>query len=254
MKALCKYAFLDGLYVRGPVFVIIFIMNTVFILLGSLGLLPYAAHITAVSLGGIAIAVMITANIIGDVSIISRIFTAPAAYLYALTPMLRWKVLLAGSIAMAVMDLITMTFVICSQVLLSFNMIGFNDIWGIIIMAFSQNFVTISHILLGILLLIAAYLLIVQLVLFCVTVKKSILYKVPASGLLVFLAALVCIYGISLLQLSLLPFASVNRYRIFFILTLSSHAALIAYVLLTLLEAVGFFILTSKLFEKKVNI
>jgi len=58
MKVQFKYAIRAGLYARGPVFAVIFIMELIFIVLGSLGILPLAAQITAVSLGGTAIAVM----------------------------------------------------------------------------------------------------------------------------------------------------------------------------------------------------
>jgi hypothetical protein len=64
MKAQFKYAFITGLPFRGAAFAFIFVMDAVFIALGSLGLLPFAAKVTAVSLGGVAIAAMMVFDII----------------------------------------------------------------------------------------------------------------------------------------------------------------------------------------------
>ena len=74
MKAHFKYAFRTGLAARGIVFAVIFAMNLVFIILGALGRLPYAAEVTAVSLGGTAIAVMLVFNIIGDIFFFCHFF------------------------------------------------------------------------------------------------------------------------------------------------------------------------------------
>ena len=253
MKAQFKYAFLSGLNARGGVFAVIFIMNTVFIVLGSLGMLPLAAHITAVSLGGVAIAVMMAANIIGDIAIVRCMFTAPGAYLYALTPSPRWKILLASIITMLVMDLITMAFAISSEVWLSFNLAG-DDIWNIVLEAIRANAPHLMYVVWGFLLLVAGYLLIVLIILFCSAAKRSIFYMMPASGILTFLLACACVYVISLLQLALTPFGTIERQGIFIILSLGSKASLPVYVLLTLLEAAGLFVITSKFLEKRVNI
>ena len=252
MKAQFKYTFLSSLYVRGSVFAVIFVMNTVFIILGSLDLLPFAAHVTAVSLGGVAIAVMIAANVIDDVAICRRMFSAPSAYLYALVPVPRWKILLTSIIAMTVMDCITMTFVIISEVWLSFNLVG-KGIWQIAVTFFNQNPSGLFYIVWGFLLLLAFYLLGMLIILFCITAKKSVFYKKPASGLLAFLLACGCVYAASLLQLILAPFAVIQRYGIFIILTFGSNMALF-YIVLTLLEATALFGVTSKLMEKRMNI
>jgi len=253
MKAQFKYAFLAGFYVRLPVFAVIFIMNTVFITLGSLGLLPFAAHVTAVSLGGVAIAVMMAADIISDVIIIRRMFFAPVAYLHALTPVPRGKILFASVIAMAVMDLISMAVVISSEVWLSFNLAG-SGVGEIFWSTVLTDASIIVYSFLSILLLIACYFLVVMVVLFSIAMKKSIFYKMPASGFMAFLAACGCFYIVSLLQLLLSPFSEVQRYGLLFILNLGGGVTFPLYILLTLLEAIALFILTSKLLERKINI
>jgi len=253
MKAQFKYSFLTGFYTRGIVFAVIFVMNSVFITLGALGWLPLAGKITAVALGGVAIAVMFVFNIISDVSIFRRMFSAPEGYLYALTPAPRWKIMLASVISVAVMDIVTMTIVIFSEVWLSFILAG-NDIWNMVWTTITINFNESLHLLWLIPLFISGYLLLMISILFFMTAEKSIFFKLPASGLLTFLLGCACWYVISLLQLVLIPFGYVERWRIFITITLTHGAAVPVYILLTLLEAAGLFILTSKLMEKRMNI
>ena len=101
--------------------------------------------------------------------------------------------------------------------------------------------------------LVAGYFLIVTLIMFCVAAKKSIFFKMPASGVLAFLLTCVCIYVINLLLLILAPFGAVRRHGIFIIISLG-RAALPVYALLIFLISAGLFVLTSKLMEKRMNI
>jgi len=252
MKAQIKYAFRSGLSFRGAAFAVIFVMDAVFITLGSLGLLPVAAQITAVSLGGVAIAAMLVFDIIGDISVIRRMFSVPEAYLYALTPSPRWKTLLASVVVAAILDIVTMAVVITAEVWLSLILAGEENsraVWEFI----SANASELPFILWSAALLAAGYLLVMMIILFCVTARKSILNGFPASGLLAFLLGCVCFYVVSLLQLALIPFSAVNRLGLLIILNLDNNA-LPFYALLTLLEAAVLFVLTSKLMERRINL
>jgi hypothetical protein len=252
MKAQFKYALKTGLTFRGAAFTAIFAIDAVFILLGSFGLLPFAAQVTAVSLGGVAISVMLVFNIIGDIAIIRRMFSVPEAYLYALTPSPRREILLASVIVAAILDIVTMAVVITAEVWLSFILAGeevWRNVWGFI----NANGSYLLYGLWYVLLLAAGYLLLMMIILFCITAKKSILYAIPASGLLAFLLGCVCCYVVSLLQLVLFPFGTVDRYGLLIILMLGNNA-LPFYALLTLLEAAALFVITSKLMERKINL
>jgi len=253
MKAQFKYAFLSGLNVRGAAFAVIFLINMVFIALGSLGKLPLAIHVTAVSLGGLAVAVMLAANIGGDVFISRRMFSSPESYLYALTPVPRRKILLASVITMAVMDIITMTFVIAAEVILSINLAG-GEIWKIIRNFINENPVYLQYGLWYFLMLVSGYFLAVMIILFCVTVKHSFLYKMKASGFLTILLAFGCFQIAGLTQMVLAPFSDVQRYGPMVIVSPGNSAAVIVLILLTLLEEAGLFILTSRLMERKINL
>lgn len=254
MKAQFKYAFLAANQIRGITFAVIFVINTVFIILGALGWLPTAAKITAVSLGGAAIAVMLAANIVCDVLTMRRMFASPESYLYMLTPSPRWKILFSSVIAALAMDLVSMTVVITQEVWLAMILNGNGrQIREAFLTAVKQEPAILQYSIYGILLLIAGYLLVMMIILFSVTARKSFLYKLPASGLLSFLLACACVYAVNLLHVVLIPFGTVTRFRMFFIISIGS-SAMPFYILLLLLEAAGLFILTAKLMERKINI
>ena len=253
MKAQFKYAFLTGLRYRGPVFVIIFTMNILFVLLGSFDLLPLAAKILFTSLSGIAAAVMLAANIAADVTIAKRMFSAPGAYLDMLTPVPRWKILFASVMTMAVMDLLTMTLITASQVWLTFNMVG-NDIYEMVWEIVRENSDQLINALMFFLLIISCYFLLVMIILFCVTMRKSLFFKTHAPGFLSFLLAVGCVYIISLMQLVLVPFCEVSRIGFIITITPVSPSVLPLFALLALLEATVLFVITSKLLERKINL
>jgi len=252
MKAQFKYAIRAGLYIRGPVFAAILLINLVFIVLGALGLLPFAAQVTAVSLGGTAIAAMMALNIVGDVAIARRMFSAPGAYLQALTPVRRRKTLLASVITMMVMDIITMATVIISEVILSLNLAS-EDVGAIVWEAISTNSSGLLYTLCWLAILVAGYLLIMLTIMFCISVRKSLLYSKPAGGFLTLLFALGLSYILSLSTFLLAPFGGISRFGVFFTITLGG-IGMAAFALLLLIEAAALFILTSRLLERKVNL
>jgi len=252
MKTQFKYAFLNGLYIRGPAFAVIFMMNFIFILLGSLNLLPFAAHVTAVSLGGIAIAVMFAANIGSDVIMTRRMFTSPDAYLHMLTPVPRRKILLANVLIMAVLDMITLGSVIFAEVWMALNLAGLG-IPQLAANLISANITFLTHGVWLVLMIIAGYFLALMVIMFCLAAKKSFLFKKPASGFLAFLLGCGCFYIIHLLQLFIAPFSEVQIHGLIIVITAVSGAVFPALLILSFAEAVFLFFITSKLMEK-INI
>ncbi|MCL1790615.1 MAG: hypothetical protein FWG40_04560 [Peptococcaceae bacterium] len=251
MKAQFKHAFMASLYARGGVFAVIFAMFFVFIVLGSLGWLPFPAQVTAVALGGISIAVMMAANIVGDVMIARGMFLAPSAYLQALTPVPRRNTLLAGVIVMAVWDVVTTAVVIAGEVWMVMVLDG-ESFGGFVWETLSDSGVWISG-LVGTALLVSGYLLIIMIILFCVTIRKSLFYQKPAGGVLTALTALGILYAVSLSQLVLVPFGSVSRFGLLININLGGMG-MVVYALLILSEVVALFVLTSKLMERKMNL
>ena len=252
MKAQFKYAFMAGGFARVFVSAVIFAMNLVFIVLGSLGLLPVAALITAVSLGGVGIGVMAVVNVIGDIAIIHRLFAAPRAYLHALTPVPRWKTLLASVLSVVVSDIASMAVAISGVV------------WTSLILAGSyvgdaiRNTVLVgaSDIMLGFwfsALAFAGYLLVLMVIIFCITINKSLFYQKRGGGMLTALVAVGLAYVINVSPIVLAPFGAVSRWGLHFTVSLGGFG-LIMYVLLLLAQSAALFIFSSKLMERKLNI
>jgi len=252
VKAQFKYAFRTGLHVRGLVFAIIFVMNLVFIILGALGWLPFAAQVTAVALGGVAIGVMTIFNIISDVSILSRMFTVPGAYLHALTPAPRKQILLSSVITMMILDIVTMAVVITGEVLLSLNLAG-SSVGSVVWTAIRTNLPSLIEWLLPLAGLIVGYLLVVMIILSGITLGKSVFYQKKAGGLMTAVAILAIIYVFSVSPMILAPLGTVSRFGFFFTVTLGT-AGTAMYILLTLIQTAVLFVLTSKLMERKLNI
>ena len=253
-KKLFKYAFLDAAYIRGAAFAVIAAVDAVFIALGSLGALPFPALVTAVSLGGVGITAMLVFDVVSDVRIIGRLFTAPGAYLSALTPAPRWKALLAGVVTMMAADIVTMAAVICGEVWLSSLLAGSGKLYAVSVVngraglgAGLLNFTAYAA------LACAAYLLVMTTILFIVAARKSFLYQKPARRLWSALLALAIIYIVNASWFLVAPFGTVYRYGIFFNIEVGV-IGVCAHLLLTLVEAAALFLATSRLMERKLNI
>ena len=257
-KHTLKYTFKDGLYARGGTFAVIMLINIVFIALGSLGLLPRPAHIVAVSLAGVGVAVMIIINIVCDFATIGDIFTAPKAYLYALTPAPRRATVAAKTLAMFIMDCITSVCTIASTTILSLNLADAysnRSVWNFISNYNSEITHAMIRSSLYIAMLIGAYLLLVMFIITIRAAHRSIFYQKRFSGLFTALAAATAVFLSSILPLALspLPFARLMRYGMFFIVNLN-YAGQIAYTILIFAQAAILFLIATNLIDRRINI
>jgi len=254
MKAQFKYSFRAGLQPRLLVFAIILVMNLVFIVLDLLGSLPFAAHITAVSLSGTAIAVMSGFNIAGDVAIARRMFSAPGAVLYALTPVPRWKTLLSSVVSILVMNFVTLAFSIAGVVFLSLGLGSrYTGVGAWEMLRQGSSFVQPQYSLIYLAIFVAAYLMLLMTILFCVAMRKSAFFNKPAGGFLAVLLAVGVFYVFTLSGVLLAPFGTVSRFRFFFTVTVG-YTGMGMYALLMFIIAAALFALTSILVERKINI
>ena len=181
-------------------------------------------------------------------------YTAPGAYIYALTPSQRRNTLLSSVIAIMVMDIVTMAVTITSVVLLSFNLAGDNT--GTIVWDSMRT--SMPEILLNVLtvtaLLIAFYLFVTMVILFCIIMRKSVFYNKPAGGLLVALLPVAICVIMNFSHWLIAPFGSVTRDSgLFFTITVG-YAGMIAYAVLLFIFAAILFIFSSKLLERRINI
>ena len=256
MKAQFRYAFFSVFAARYKVFAVIFIMNAAFILLGSLGALPVPALITAVSLSGVAIAVMMVMNIIGDVAIIRGMFVAPGAYLYALTPVPRWKTLLAGVLTITAIDIVSMAVSIAGVTWVSFILVDSSSMSEIGSLVRSVAWFRVSDALFGIWMLVLFFLMymtVIMVIIFCVTVKKSVLYQKRGGGVLTALLAIGIVHVINVSPLLLAPFGYVRRWGFQFTVYLG-RLGVALYVPLMFAIFAALFVMTSRLMERKLNI
>ena len=260
MKAQFKYTILDGLRVRGGIFAVVFLMNLVFIVLGAAGLLPTAAKITAVSLSGVALSVIIIVNIVGDIKIIRRMFAAPGAYLYALTPVPRRKILAANMISMMIMDIVTTAVSIASVSWIAIDMSGDfmgESVWEMIRSSayLSDWWHYILQALLFVALLVAGYLLVMMFIVAVISVRRSLFYQKRAGGVLTALTAVAAVYAMSLTNFLMIPFAAVSRWGMYFTITIAPGGiGLAMYVLLTVIQVAALFMVASNLMERRMNI
>jgi len=254
VKAQFKYTFINGLHVRGTIFAVVFLVNLVFVTLGALGLLPLAAMITGVSLSGVAVGVMSITNIVCDIGIFRRLFAAPGAYLHALTPTPRWKTLLAGVLAILIMDVISMTIVITGVTWMALILAGnFYDFSNLVRYMSLIDVPVVLYAIGSVLSVVAGYLLLLMIILSGIVVKKSVFYQKRGGALFTALFIIGVIYILSISQLLLAPFGSVSRDWWYFTVHIGG-AGVIAYGILTFIQATALFLVSAHLMERKLNI
>jgi hypothetical protein len=110
------------------------------------------------------------------------------------------------------------------------------------------------YIIFGALAVLAGYLMLLLIILFCITAKKSVFFNLPASGVLAFLAGIGVMYAFSLSQILLVPFGVYERWMMFVNITISTPFGLLAYGILMLMFSAVLFAVTANLLEKRVNI
>jgi len=256
MKAHFKYIF-RAEAMRLIVFAAVFVVNLVFVVLAALGVLPLAAQIVAVSLSSLGVNVMFVFNVIGDISIINRLFSPRSSIIYALTPAPRKERLLASIISMTVMDIVTMAGAMIGVAILGIhlggNFAGLNFWEMLSYPAYTGSFYFSFSMLIPIALMLAGYLYLITLITFCISVRKSMLYNKPAGGFLAFLVALGVIYITNISSFLLAPFGSVSRFFTFFTIDVGT-LGMAMYALLTFIFAAVMFVLTARLMERKLNI
>jgi len=252
MKVQFKYIIRSEI-MRLIVFAVILAVNLSFIILGTLGVLPLAARIVAVSLSGTAIGAMVVFNIIGDISIINRMYNAPGAVLYALTPTPRKNMLLASVISMFVMDIVTLAVSILGVIFLALGLGGYYSGLSIAEMIQIGEFPALRLGLIGGANFMAFYLYVITLILFCKAVRRSVLYNKPAGGFLAFLLAVGIIYVTNISAFLIAPFGTVSRFFAFFTIDVG-YLGMGMHALLIFIISAVLFLLTTRLIERKINI
>jgi len=164
--------------------------------------------------------------------------------------------MLASTLAMMITDILTMILPIISVIILSVNL-GSNytgiNFWDMMTQLESFNFQNVYITVISTILIIVGYLLLLMLIMFCTAMKKSYYYSKPASGLLAFLTGVGVFYIMTLIPLLVSPFAEVSRFYGFITVSVN-NVGMAVYTVLMFIFAAVLFLLTSKLFERKINL
>lgn len=245
-----KYAFRHGAVLRVTTFGIVFAVNLVFGALAYFGVLGFAASVTAVSLSGVGLSVVIIMNIITGAMSIKSVLGSTSGYIYALAPVKSSRILFARLSAIVVQDVFTLAVSIYGTVWLSFYLAGVeHEFLGSTIEGVQVSPEVFKSMILG----LAFYAFIYMFVIFCAVLKKSILFNKKAKSLLTLLCGLGIFWILSLVDFIMFPFALVERWFIFFNLTLYSTFGTVLYVMLILAKTAVLFIAASRLMDRRMN-
>ncbi|MCD7946685.1 MAG: hypothetical protein LUG13_00090 [Oscillospiraceae bacterium] len=225
------------------------VLNLIFAICGKTGAAGTAGMITGVTLCSLALCGLIIVNIIADVASIRSLFTAPAGYLYTLTPQPRWKVLLGRVLVILIWDLVTLLIAAFGVAIQAAIFAG-----GMIQAQFFYPDLTSS--LWSAAIFVLYYALVLLSVFFAAAVAKGLLFRIPGRGFLGFLVFCAVLYVHSVLNLLLSPFAHMSHYGAFFSISITpgANAGMIAFLILMAIELVALFCATTYLMERKVNL
>jgi hypothetical protein len=249
MKAQYKYALRHGVVLRYTTFGIVFAINLVFGMMAFFDVLPFAAAVTAVSLSGTGLGVVVIVNLIAGAANIGSILSSPSAYIYALAPVKNSKVLFARLSAVVVHDFLTLAVNIFGVVWLSLYLAGTASGSGQLLL----QYILASEVLTAFFLGLAYYTYLYTLIVFCIVVKNSLLFSIKGRALLAIICGFATYWVLSFMDFSLIPFADVFRWGLFFNLSIYTITGTIVHGMLVLLKAAILFFVTSKLMDRRMN-
>jgi hypothetical protein len=232
----------------------VFAVNAVFGLLAFFGVLPFAGAVTAVSLSGVGIAVVVLINLVSDISSMKSILGSPSGYTYALTPVRGGKILFARMLAIIIQDIIMIGISILGCVWLSISLYKLANtryIDGEIIGDSNYEIVLETFIggLVGVIQLIYIFVVIV----FCFVIKNSLLFRIKGRSILCILCGAGVYWILSLLDFILIPFADVQRFFFVFNILIYDIRGVVIYGIIGLVKTIILFLITANLFERRYN-
>jgi hypothetical protein len=223
------------------------IVNLAFYILGAAGVLPMGWMVVGEVFSSISLTALVVVIIIADVQAVSSLFSPPGGYIDALTPVRGWKIILGRIIPMVILDLISLAIGIVGVVLQASLLTDMGSVEGIGVR---------SEDMFSVILVVIGYFMLLLLIVFACAFAKSVLFPLAGRGVLGAAAAIVVVYLFSWLDMILAPFAQISRFGMFFSVEFISgwNAGTIAYLILTLVKAAILLIVSSYLYERKVNL
>ena len=243
------YSTRERLSVRIAALMITLGVNFLFVLL-AIVVPGSGVMITAVVFSSLTLAYLIMANMFVSFAGIHEVFSAPKGYHTLLAPVPAWKIILGRVAPAAIMDTVMMAIGISFVVWQSLRLTGIT--W---LSALPRAYVT-QEILFGMASAMAGYALMLTVYCFFRAISKSVLYRAPARTLLGILLTIAALWLVSsLFNLLLLPFGSVDVWRLVVFISLhSSPIVRVMFVLVTLLQAAVFFLASARLMERRLNV
>ncbi len=253
MKAQFKYAIRSGLGLRAAALLGTLVINAVFAAAGLTGLVSENVMILGVVLSSLSLCAVFAINIISDALGFRNIYDAPHGYLFAMTPVKHWKILLPRIVSYAVMDAISLAIAITGVVLQS-NILDGSLTGGAVTRITMQSF-SADIFLFGMGLLGYAY--IMLLVVFSQALKSTVFYHMRGRGVLAGLCVLAVAWAFNLTGFLFMPIGMFQGWSwIFYSITLNVNNPLhvAAYYIVSLAKISALFAASSALAERRINL
>lgn len=256
MKAQFKYALRQSLELKATAFAALVLMNLVFGILGYFKLWGEAGMITAVTLSSIAFVGIIAIRAIVDGRYFKDIFGTPDGYLYALTPVKSWKIMLARSITMIAEDCLSLFVGIIGivwQASVLSGDIGFGVNSG---SNWRLSATDIRYIIFGTIILLLGYAYLTMLGMFGTSLRNSVFFGIRGRALLASLSVIAVMWVFNLLNFVFAPFGEVTRWKCFFSIILPGgfYTGFAVYFMLLSVKTAALFFAGSILRERKNNL
>ncbi|MCL1904299.1 MAG: hypothetical protein FWF94_07770 [Oscillospiraceae bacterium] len=245
-----KHALRHGAVLRYTTFGIVTAVNVVFGALAYFNVLGFAAAVTAVSLSGSGLTVVIIINFVAGAANIKSFIGSPSGYIYALTPMKTSNILFIRIAAIVVQDVLALIISIYGTVWLSFYLA---DVEHNFLGSTIEGMKISSDVALAIVFGLLAYTFIYTFVVFCIVFKRSILFNKKGKSLLMIPFVPCAFWLLSLLDFIIFPFAIVERWFLFFNVTLYNALGVVIYATLFIIKTAILYVITSKLIDGRMN-
>ena len=207
-----------------------------------------ALHIVAVAVSGCALTALFIFQILADASIDRNLFKAPQSYAVHLFPVKSWKLLLSRTIAIVAQDVVGLILSIAGVTYLALKLGGVTER--------VSSYIDAETLIGGVLIFIAAYLLVVLAVAFARILSASVFYKLKGRSVLSLFATIAALYALNFVNFLAAPFGFVQNYGSMFLIYVETglSVGMIAYILANLLQCAALFFASSYLMERKINL
>jgi len=247
------YSTKERLSIRLIALLVMLGINLLFLVL-TIGASPGSGvMITAVVFSSLAMSYLIIANMFVSFASVHEIFSAPKGYHTLLVPVPGWKIILGRVIPAAVMDTLMMAIGIFLVVWHSLRLSGMWPLAGQPDFFAQDILLDVSF---GVVAALVGYALLLIIFCFFRVISKGLLYNAPLRIFLSILLTFVAIWVISSASnLLLLPFGRVEIWGLLVnIVIYPSPLARVMYVLVLLLQAAVFFLVSARLMERRLNV